>query len=164
MGPRNLFFWGPNLDGFGKPWSQMLLLSRVAGWYRPCPHCTEQGRKLHSNHRSLFRNPAASPQNELKSPEASVPWYTRSKSLMKSLLVNFEQKVGLQVFVLTSQPHNHARIKLGLPIFFLQDDSLPFSTDPHTERISLWGFLLWKILCVLWQDHILTQPMTKLCV
>ena len=137
-GSQNSLLLGPNLDDFGKLRPQILSPSRRAGWCRPCPHCREQGKKLHSNHRSLFRNPAALPQDKLKSPEALVPWPTRSKSLMKSLLVNFEHKVRLQVFVLALQPHDHARIKLELQFYF-PPKWLPalFNRPSHRENKPL---------------------------
>lgn len=83
-----------------------------------------------------------------ESPEAFRPWLTRSKSHTQSLQVNFEQKLTLQVFVLTFQPHGQARIKLKLQLSSCWITPCPFQ-QTFTQRISHWGFLSRKVLWVL---------------
>lgn len=64
-------------------------------------------------------------------------------------------------------PSNHMimpELSCNSDFFLLPNYSLLLSADPHTKRISHRGFLLRKVLCVLWGDHILTQPMHKFCV
>lgn len=71
-----------------------------------------------------------------ESPEAFRACLTRSKGHMQSLQVNFEQKLMLQVFVLTFQPHDQARIKLKLQLFSCWITPCPFQQASHREQVT----------------------------